>query len=102
MEIVNIEMSILIKLICPFSVVSSENKNTNFYEQSKSKFLNGRENVQEYPDFFFYPHLKICLLILERGEGIGRDGERNIHVREKHQLAVSPMHSDQGPNPQPR
>ena len=36
---------------------------------------------------FFKPHLRIHLLILERGEG--RERERNIDVREKHLLAAS-------------
>ena len=29
----------------------------------------------------FYPHLRTCLLILERGEGRGRERKRNIDVR---------------------
>ena len=32
---------------------------------------------------FFYPHLRTCLLILERGEGREKE-ERNIGVTEKH------------------
>lgn len=28
---------------------------------------------------FFYPHLKACLMILERGAGRERDREGNIH-----------------------
>ena len=45
----------------------------------------------------------ICLLILESEEGeererIGKERkrERNINVREKHQLVASNMHPDQG------
>ena len=52
--------------------------------------------------FFFYPHLRTCLLILERGEERGIDRERNIDVKEKHQLVASCMHPNQGLNPQPR
>ena len=32
----------------------------------------------------------------------GRERERNIYVREKHQLATSRTHPDWGLNPQPR
>ena len=63
--------------------------------------------------FFFNPHLRICLLIIdfegvrrpreEEGEmGRGeRKGGRNIDVREK-QLVVSRTRCDQGLNLQPR
>ena len=35
----------------------------------------------KYLKKMFYPHLRTCLLILERGEGRERVGERNIHVK---------------------
>ena len=43
------------------------------------------------------PHPRIRSLILERG----RDRKRNMNVREKHELAASRMHPNQGSNPQP-
>ena len=46
----------------------------------------------------FYPHPRTSLLILERGKG----KERNIGVREKHQLVASCTCPNQEPNPQPR
>ena len=48
---------------------------------------------------FFNPHLRLCLLILGREEG--REKERNIDVREKHQLVASHVFPGQGWNPQP-
>ena len=48
--------------------------------------------------FFFNPHLRIHLLVLERG----RERERNIDVKEKHQLIASHMCPDWGLNLQPR
>ena len=52
--------------------------------------------------FYFNPHLRTRLLILERGEGRERERERNINVRKKHQLVVSCMLPNRGPNPQPK
>ena len=51
---------------------------------------------------FIYPHLKTCLLILERGEGTEKEKKTNIDAREKHQLVASCMHPWQGLNLQPR
>ena len=59
------------------------------------------------PTFFHNPHLKICLLILEKEEGGGgeKDTEtetkRNINVRENHLLTASHMCPDWGWSPQP-
>ena len=39
--------------------------------------------------YYFNPHLRTCLLILERGGGRKTGKERNINVREKHQLVAS-------------
>ena len=36
--------------------------------------------------FFLNPHLRTCLLILERGKGRKRDRERNINAREARSL----------------
>ena len=36
-------------------------------------------SLSSLPHCFFYPHLRTCLLILERGEGREREGERNIN-----------------------
>ena len=47
---------------------------------------------------FFNPHSRICLSILERGEG---RVERNIDMREEHRLVASCMSPDQGSNPEP-
>ena len=41
-------------------------------------------------------------LVLERGEGREKEGERNIDVREKHWLVASRMCPDRGPNLQCR
>ena len=41
-------------------------------------------------------------LFLVGGEGRGIERERNIDVREKHQLAASHMPPTRGPGPQPR
>ena len=49
---------------------------------------------------FFNPHLRICLLILERGKG--REGGRERNAREKHWSVASCMCSDQGSNLKPR
>lgn len=40
------------------------------------------------------------LSILEKGRETQREGERNIHVTEKHQWVASCKHPDQEPNPQ--
>ena len=37
---------------------------------------------------FLNPYPRTCLLILERGEGREKERERNIDVREKHQLVT--------------
>ena len=55
-------------------------------------------------DFAFFkknPHLRTCLVILERGEGRKRERERNIDVKEKHRLVASCMRPDWEPNRQP-
>ena len=44
--------------------------------------------------FLKNPHLRTCLLILEREEGKERERERNIDVREKHQSIASCIHPD--------
>ena len=46
--------------------------------------------------YFFNPHTRACLLILERGEGREKVRERNINVREKHWLAALHTYPDQG------
>ena len=51
---------------------------------------------------FLKPHLRTCLLILERGERWERERERNIDVREEHWLLASCMCPNWGINPQPR
>ena len=51
---------------------------------------------------FFYLHLRTCLLILQRGEWREKETERNINVREKHQLVATHTCPNQGLNPQPR
>ena len=56
----------------------------------------------KYYVHFFNPHLRLCLLILEREERRERERERNIDVREKHQSVASRMLPDQGSNLQPR
>ena len=38
---------------------------------------------------FFNPHPRTCLLILKGREGREREREKNIDVREKHQLVAS-------------
>ena len=48
--------------------------------------------------FFFNPHPRICLLILEREEGRDRDTD----MREKHRLVASGSHPNRGSNPQLR
>ena len=52
--------------------------------------------------FCFNPHLRKCLLILERGEGRKRERERNTDVREKHRRVAIHTHPDRGPNLQPK
>ena len=47
------------------------------------------------PFFFFYPHLRTCLLNSERRE-------RRKRERKKHQAVASHAHPNQGPNLQPR
>ena len=56
------------------------------------------------PSFhFIFPHPKTFFsLILEREEGRDEGREKNIHIREKHQLVASRTYPDQGSNPQPR
>ena len=49
--------------------------------------------------FFFK---RINLLVWEREEWRGKEGERNIRVREKYWWVASCMHPDKGLNPQPR
>ena len=51
--------------------------------------------------FFFNPHPRTCILILERRGGIEREGEKH-DVRQKHQLVASCLSPDQGPNPRLR
>ena len=54
--------------------------------------------------FFLNPHLRICLLILERKEGGRGDRERRTEgerEREKHQWVASCTRPDQGSNPRP-
>ena len=41
--------------------------------------------------FIYFPHLRTCLLIWERGEWKKKKRERNIDVREKHWLVASPI-----------
>ena len=57
-----------------------------------------RKKLANYP-LFLNSHLRICLLILEREEGLGR--ERNINMREKHWSVASCTHPDWGSNLQP-
>ena len=45
--------------------------------------------------FFFYPHPRICLLILEKEE---EERERNIDAREEHHPVASHACPDQGWN----
>ena len=52
--------------------------------------------------FFFNPHMRTSLLILERGKGRERERERNSNVREKHRLVAFHICPDLGPDPQPR
>ena len=52
--------------------------------------------------YLFKYSLDNMLIILERGEWWEKEGERNINVREKHQLVASCTHPDQEPDPQPR
>ena len=52
--------------------------------------------------FFKNPHVRTCLLILDRGVGREREGWRNISMREKHQLIAFCVCCDQRLNPQPR
>ena len=49
--------------------------------------------------YFFNPHLRICVLTLEREEGRERKRERKrINVRDKHQ-SVCPLTGDRTYNP---
>ena len=51
--------------------------------------------------YYFYPHLRTWLCILERGEGREKGRERNIDAREKHQLVDFRMCSNWGLNCNP-
>ena len=55
---------------------------------------------ERYPAISFLKHF--IYLILERGGGRKKEGERNIDVREKHQSVASHTCPDLGLNPQPR
>ena len=66
--------------------------------------------LKKYYYYYFHPHLRTCLLILERREGGERERERNIDLWETHWLVAPHMcpdwglnhwHFDWGPNPQP-
>ena len=46
---------------------------------------------------FFYPYLRICLLIFREREEKGRT-ERDVDVRENHHLVAFCVVPDQGPN----
>ena len=75
-----------------FKNVNSKNKTLKVLEENLRDgkiwfWLCGREG------FIFYPHLRTCLLILERGEGRKRERERNINVKEKY-WSIAPC-----PNP---
>ena len=61
-------------------------------------FIISTSNSEERPLNFIllYLHSRTRFLILERGEQMERLKERNINMREKHQLVASHMHPDWG------
>lgn len=76
-------------LKCGYCVVGSENG--ILYEILILATLLLIYSYQCYLIFNFYPHPRTSLLILEREKERGREMERNIDVREKHQSV--PLHT---------
>ena len=65
----------------------------------KSFFL--KDNTHYYLHFIYFYFLNMFIDFRERARKREKEKERNVGVREKHPLAASHMHPDQGSNPQP-